>query len=421
MTNTSRIVVSGLGAVSPHGVGVADFWEALVANKSGVRTTQDPVIAPWAPAVANVPDFEPADFLSRKMVKDTARFSQLALVAAKEAVVDADLSTDEGESWSPRTTPERTGIFMGTSFGAIRNMDDAATDLAKGKTSRVEPRLVSKSIPNAPGSTLAIRYNVEGPTLTYTTACASSANSIGEAMMWLQNGKIDVAMAGGSDCLFASTLLAGLRASGALAVEGPDDVSKWSRPFDVDRAGMVMGEGASILVLEPLERAQARGAHIYAELVGYGTSNDSFHQIAPHPEGKGAIASIKQATQSAGIRPKDIDYINAHATSTKAGDTAEIKALNEIFGDRLADIPVSSIKGSIGHSLGAAGAIESLACVKALETGWLPPNLHCEHAEEGTPAGLLHESRKQPIRYALSNSFGFGGQNGVVLWKSYEE
>lgn len=421
MTKTNRIVVTGLGAVSPHGVGAPAFWDALIKNKSGVRATEDSVIAPWAPVVADASDFKASDLLSRKMVKDTARFSQMALAAAKEAVCDADLSTDEGESWSPDTTPERTGIFMGTSFGSIRDMDDAATDIAQGRTSRAEPRLVSKSIPNAAGSTLAIRYDVEGPTLTYTTACASSANSIGEAMMWLQNGKIDIAMAGGSDCLFSSTLLAGLKASGALAVEGPDDVSKWSRPFDVDRAGMVMGEGAAILILEPLERAQARGAHIYAELAGYGTSNDSFHQIAPHPEGKGAIAAIKQAMQSAGIQAADIDYINAHATSTKAGDTAEIKALNELFADRLPDIPVSSIKGSIGHSLGAAGAVESLACVKAVETGWLPPNLHCEKPEKGTPPVLLHESRKQPIRYALSNSFGFGGQNGVVLWKRYEE
>lgn len=421
MSSEERIVVTGLGAVSPHGVGVPVFWDSLIEGKSGVRKTEDPVIAPVAPVVANVPDFCATDFLTKKMAKDTARFSHMALAAAAEAVKDADLAIDGGENWSPGTERERTGIFMGTSFGSIRDMDDAGTALAKGETTRVEPRLVSKSIPNAPGSTLAIRYDVEGPVLTYTTACASSANSLGEAAMWLRSGQIDIAIAGGSDCLFASTLLAGLKASGALAVQGPENDSEWSRPFDVDRTGMVMGEGAAILILEPLERAKARGAHIYAELAGYGTTNDSFHQIAPHPEGKGAIAAMKQAMRAANIGPEDIGYINAHATSTKAGDTAEIKALKQLFGEKLDSIPVSSIKGSIGHSLGAAGAIESLACVKALETGWLPPNLHCENPEEGTPSDLLHEARKQPVRYALSNSFGFGGQNGVVVWKAYEE
>ncbi|HET7657928.1 MAG TPA: beta-ketoacyl-[acyl-carrier-protein] synthase family protein [Bacillales bacterium] len=416
-----RIVVTGLGSVSPHGIGVSSFWDSLIEGKSGVRATEDPVISGVAPVVANVPDFEATDYLSKKMAKDTARFSHMALVAATEAVVDADLGKEEGEAWDPGTAPERTGIFMGTSFGSIRDMDDASIALAKEETSRVEPRLVSKSIPNAAGSTLAIRYNVEGPVLTYTTACASSANSIGEAAMWLRSGQIDVAMAGGTDCLFSSTLLAGLKVSGALAVEGPEDFTKWSRPFDVNRTGMIMGEGAAVLILETLERAKARGAHIYAELAGYGTTNDSFHQIAPHPEGKGAIAAMKQAMRQAEIGIGDIDYINAHATSTKAGDRAEIKALNKLFGDHLKNIPVSSIKGSIGHSLGAAGAIESLACVKVVETDMLPPNLHCTDPEEGAPTSLVHEARKHSTRYALSNSFGFGGQNGVVVWKKYEE
>ncbi|WP_245629068.1 beta-ketoacyl-[acyl-carrier-protein] synthase family protein [Alicyclobacillus shizuokensis] len=419
MTSSARIVVTGLGAVTPHGVGVEPFWNGIIQNRSAVRTTKDPVLAPWAPVVADVPDFEPSDFLSRKTVRDTARFSQMALVAAMEAVRDAGLTADEG--WNPGTSPDRTGVFMGTSFGSIRNMDDAATELARDALARVEPRLVSKSIPNAAGSSVAIHFNIQGPVLTYTTACASSANSIGEAASWIQSGRVDVALAGGSDCLFASTLLAGLRASGALVSHGPDDHSRWSRPFDIDRSGMVMGEGAAILVLEPLERALARGAHIYAELVGYGTSNDAFHQIAPHPEGIGAMAAMRMALAQAGVQPADIDYINAHATSTKAGDTAEIKALSALFGEALDHIAVSSIKGSIGHLLGAAGGVESLACVKALETGWLPPNLHCDHPEPGTPKCLVQEARPQAIRYALSNSFGFGGQNGVLLWKRYEE
>ncbi|HET7616589.1 MAG TPA: beta-ketoacyl synthase N-terminal-like domain-containing protein, partial [Bacillales bacterium] len=225
MTEKDRIVVTGLGAVSPHGVGVTSFWDSLLNHKSGVRATEDPIISSVAPVVANIPDFKATDFLSRKMAKDTARFSHMALVAASEAVRDAGVAADNGESWSVDTDPERTGIFMGTSFGSIRDMDDASKGLALGEASRAEPRLVSKSIPNAAGSTLAIRYGVEGPVLTYTTACASSANSLGEAAMWLKSGQIDIAMAGGTDCLFSSTLLNGLKASGALAVDGPEDCS----------------------------------------------------------------------------------------------------------------------------------------------------------------------------------------------------
>ncbi|WP_274433802.1 beta-ketoacyl-[acyl-carrier-protein] synthase family protein [Alicyclobacillus sp. ALC3] len=421
-TQLMRIAVTGRGAVTPHGVGVAAFWDALVQSRSAVRPTDDPAIAPYAPVVAAVPNFEPRDFLTAKLVKDSARFTQTALVSAGEALVDAGFAkTDSPLEWKPGTDSDRIGVFMGTTFGSVRSFDDAAASLLTERTNRAEPRLVSKSIPNGAAAALAIQYGVQGPVLTYSTACASSANSLGEALMWLRSGQIDVALAGGTDCLFAPTLLAGLRASGALAVHGPDDLSAWSRPFDQDRAGMVMGEGAAVLVLEPYERAVARGAKIYAEFVGYGTTNDAFHQIAPHPKGEGAALAMRKALRSAGLQPEQIGYINAHATSTKAGDDAEIHALNSVFGDALQDIPVSSIKGSIGHSLGAAGAVESLACVESLHRGVLPPNLHCDNPEPDAPALLLRDGPvERRVTYALSNSFGFGGQNGVVIWKAAE-
>ncbi|WDM03072.1 beta-ketoacyl-[acyl-carrier-protein] synthase family protein [Alicyclobacillus cycloheptanicus] len=414
-----RIAVTGRGTVSPHGVGVQKFWDALIHNKSAVRPTDDPALTALSPVVAPAADFDATQFLPQKIVKDSARFTHMALVAAMEAVQDAGLGTDGGASWRPETDADRIGVFMGTTFGSVRSFDDAAADLVLQRTSRAEPRLVSKSIPNAPAASMAIRYGVQGPVLTYSTACASSANSLGEALMWLRSGEIDLALAGGTDCLFAPTLLAGLRASGALAIHGPDDRSTWSRPFDQNRAGMVMGEGAAVLVLEPLERAVARGARIYAEFVGYGTTNDAFHQIAPHPEGTGAGLAIRKALRSARLNPSDIGYINAHATSTKAGDDAEIHALRDVFGEALDHIAVSSIKGSIGHSLGASGAVESLACIEALHTGWLPPNLHCDNPEPGAPARLLrHGAAQERVQYALSNSFGFGGQNGVIIWKA---
>jgi 3-oxoacyl-[acyl-carrier-protein] synthase II len=411
-----RIVVTGLGTVTPHGVGVETFWQALLAGASGVRPTQDPSLAPWTPVLAGVPDFDPSSYLSKKLTQDAANFTHMALVAATEAVQGAQL-VKKGDGWSPQTSAEHTGIFMGTSFGAVRGMDEAAAGLERDPNYRISPRLVSQSIPNAPAAALAIRYGVRGPVLTYTTACASAANALSEALNWLRSGRIDVALAGGSDSLFAPALLAGLRRAGALVTDGEGDPTEWSRPFDKRRSGMVMGEGAAVLVLEPLERARARGAPIYAELLGYGISNDGFHQIAPHPEGEGAILAMKMALDSAGISIHDLDYINAHATSTKAGDAAEIKALRRLFGDTLDTLPVSSIKGSIGHSLGAAGAVESVACIKSLQTGWLPPNLHCECPEEGAPKHLLEEAvHCQGVRTILSSSFGFGGQNGVLVW-----
>lgn len=419
-TESIRIAVTGRGAVTPHGVGVTTFWDNVTAGKSAVRPTQDPVLSPWAPVVAAVPDFQPRNYLSAKVVKDSARFTQTALVSAAEAIADAGLIDPVNpEGWKPGTDSDRAGVFMGTTFGSVRSFDDAAAALFAAKTTRAEPRLVSKSIPNGPAASIAIRYGIQGPVLTYSTACASSANSLGEALMWLRSGEIDIALAGGTDCLFAPTLLAGLRASGALAIHGPDDLSTWSRPFDQNRTGMVVGEGAAVLVLERYDRAVARGAHIYAELVGYATTNDAFHQIAPHPQGQGAALALRKALRSARLEPSDIGYINAHATSTKAGDSAEIHALNDVFGSSLADIPVSSIKGSIGHSLGASGAVESLACVEALYHGVLPPNLHCDNPEPDAPPQLIRSGALQRhVTYALSNSFGFGGQNGVVIWKA---
>lgn len=419
-TQPIPIAVTGRGAVTPHGVGVQTLWNALIESRSAVRQTTDPALESVSPVVAAVRDFRATDFLPQKLVKDSAHFTHMTLVSAMEAMNDAGLSTDgQGPTWNSGGPPDRAGVFIGTTFGSVRSFDDAAAGLLLEKSSRAEPRLISKSIPNAPAAALAIRYGIQGPVLTYSTACASSANSLGEALMWLRSGEIDVALAGGTDCLFAPTLLTGLRASGALAIHGPDDLSAWSRPFDQNRAGMVMGEGAAVLVLERMDHAVARGARIYAELVGYGTTNDAFHQIAPHPKGSGAALAMEKALRSAHLQPGDIGYINAHATATKAGDDAECAALQSVFGDHLANIPVSSIKGSIGHSLGASGAVESLACVEALHTGWLPPNLNCDNPEPAAPPRLLRNGAvKQQVQYALSNSFGFGGQNGVLIWKA---
>lgn len=418
MADKTRIVVTGMGAVTPFGVGVSTFWENIVAGRSAVRQTEDELLRTWAPVVAAARDFDPAEHLDKKQVQNSDRFTQMGLVAAAEAIRDAGFG--DGGAFGPYAR-DRIGISIGCAFGGVQTLEEGANRLASGRSTRVGPRLVPKSIPNAAAAGIAMRYGIRGPVMTYSTACASSANAIGEASYWLRLGEIDMALVGGAECLFSPAILAGLRAAGALATEGPEDFSAWSRPFDKRRTGMVMGEGAAVLVLETLERAQARGATIYGELVGYGTSNDAYHETSPDPSGQGAKLAMERALRSAGLAPSDIDYVNAHATATPAGDIAESTALRDMFGSHIDEIPVSSIKGAVGHMLGTAGAIESIACVKALETGWLPPTLNCDEKEEVAPRDVVaNRSRRADIRTALSSSFGFGGQNGVLIWKKAE-
>lgn len=417
MTERTRIVVTGLGAVTPFGVGVPLFWDSITSGKSAIHETPDQRLKGWAPVMAQAIAFDPAEHLDKKLIANTDRFTQMGLVAAAEALHDAGL--DGRDALHAHYEADKIGISIGCAFGGVQTLEDGAVRLSSGKSSRVGPRLVPKSIPNAAGATIAMQYGIRGPVMTYSTACASSANSIGEASYWLRLGTADMVIAGGAECLFSPAILAGLRAAGALATEGPVDFGAWSRPFDKERKGMVMGEGAAMLILETYDHAVARGAHIYAELVGYGSSNDAYHETSPDPAGRGAKLAMERAMKSAGLSVADIDYINAHATATPAGDTAESAALREMFGDRIDEIPVSSIKGAVGHMLGTAGAIESIACIEAIRTGILPPTLHCDNREDNAPKDVVpNHSRPQTVERALSNSFGFGGQNGVLIWQA---
>ncbi|MEW9676909.1 beta-ketoacyl-[acyl-carrier-protein] synthase family protein [Lentibacillus sp. L22] len=417
--NQPTIAVTGIGTVSPYGVGLSTFWENLIANHSAVNRVEDDQLRKWSPVGARVPDFDPLNFLPKRLAKNTDRFTQLSLVAAKEALTDAQLLKSDGETLVPEVDPDRIGTAIGTAFGGIQSLEAGSEKLATGSAKRVGPRMISKAIPNAASSTISMQYGFHGPSVTYVTACAASANSIGESTFWFFRDDVDFVLAGGADSLWSNVFLSGLRDAGALATKGPDDPTTWSRPFDANRTGMVMGEGSALFVLEPLERAKARGAHIYAILKGYGASNDAYHDTAPDPEGYSAALAIKRALRSAQLTADDINYVNAHATSTPAGDIAETKALRSIFGEKLDTIPVSSIKGGIGHLLGAAGAIESVASIKALETGIIPATLHCETRDEEAPLDIVpNTSRKQRITTAMSNSFGFGGQNGILIWQA---
>ncbi|WP_085524257.1 beta-ketoacyl-[acyl-carrier-protein] synthase family protein [Tuberibacillus sp. Marseille-P3662] len=416
MSNNQRIVVTGLGAMTPFGAGVSLFWDELIASRSAVSQTEDDYLRQWAPVIARFSGFDPKDYLERKSIQRTDRFSQLGLVAAQEALRDAGWS--DKEALHDAYSRHRMGISIGCAYGGVQTLEQGAGRLATGSSTRVSPRLVPKSMPNAAGAEIARQYEMTGPVMTYSTACASSANAIGEGSDWLRLGKADMVLAGGAECLFSPSILAGLRASQAIATTGPENDSEWSRPFDRERQGMVMGEGAAMLVLETLEHAQARNATIYAELTGYGASNDAYHETAPDPKGFGAKNAIQEALNRAEIDAEAIDYINAHATATFAGDQAESATLSDVFGQQLEQIPVSSIKGAIGHLLGAAGAIESIASIKALETQTLPPTLNCTDKDDTAPPDIVpNHSRPGNISSVLSNSFGFGGQNGVLIWQ----
>lgn len=414
-----EIAVTGMGSVSPFGMGVKAFWDNLISDRSAVAEVTDENLRRWTKVGARVPEFQATEFLSKKVVRNTDYFTQIALIAAEEALKDAGLLKNDGEAFGKEVDRNRVGTAIGTAFGGIQSLEEASEKLATGRAKRVGPRMISKSIPNAAASTIAIQYGFRGPSNTYVTACAASANAVGESVYWFFRNDVDYILAGGVDSLWSNVFLSGLGDAGALATKGPEDFSTWSRPFDKERTGMVMGEGAGLFVLEPLERAEARGAHIYAVLKGYGASNDAYHDTSPDPEGTSAALAIERALRSADLRPADIHYINAHATSTPAGDIAETKALKRVFGEELNRIPVSSIKGSIGHLLGAAGAIESIASIKALETGILPATLHSTVRDEQAPLDIVpNKSRRQHATTAMSNSFGFGGQNGILIWQA---
>lgn len=415
-----QLVVTGMGAVTPFGQGVDTFWDRLIAGRSAVDETEDANLRRWAPVTATAKAFNPATSLDRSLIRKTDRFSQMALVAANEAFNDA--GWQQPQDLTSSYASERIGIALGSAFGGIQTFEAGAARLCMGAP-HVGPRLVTKAIPNAAAANIAKLWGIHGPVITYSTACASAANAIGEASYWLRLGEADMVLAGGAECLFSPAILAGLRSAGALATKGPDNFSCWSRPFDAHRSGMVMGEGAGFLVLETRSHAVRRGARIYAEFAGYGASNDGYHETAPDPKGRSATIALTHALKQASIAPEQVDYINAHATATKAGDAAECLVLNRVFGQALAHIPVSSIKGAIGHMLGAAGAVESIACIKAIETSLVPPTINCHEKDEQAPPDIVPDRarRVQRMEYVLSNSFGFGGQNGVLIWKKAVE
>src|SRR5438128_4762586 len=403
-----RVVVTGLGAITPVGNTAPETWRAAVAGESGIDWIRafDADGLPVRVA-AEVKDFDPAGLAPPKEVRRLDRNVQLSLGAAKEAVADAGLNGFD---------PYRVGIVFGSAIGGLIGIVDQANTLRDRGYERISPSFIPSVLVDAASGQLAISLGIKGPNYAPVSACATGSHAVGEAAELIKRGDADAMLAGGTEAAIQPIILAGFVAMRGLAAED-EYPPRASRPFDATRAGFVMGEGACVLVLEELEAARARGATIYAEVLGYGASNDAYHMAAPDPESVGVAEMMRAALARAGIAPERVGYINAHGTSTPLGDLAETKAIKDVFGDHAYQLAVSSTKSVTGHCFGAAGAIEAMMCVLALHEGVLPPTINYETPDPECDLDYVpNEAREVQVEVALSNAMGLGGHNGCVLF-----
>jgi 3-oxoacyl-[acyl-carrier-protein] synthase II len=417
MTDRRRVVVTGMGAVTALGRDVASSWDGLVAGRSGVRTIEsfDPSRL-TSRIAAEVRDFDASHILDRKDLRRTDRYIQFGLVAAREALDQAGLPPRfEGE------LAERTGVILGTGLGGVGTLVEGISTNALRGPDRISPFLVPMGIPNIGAGQVAITFGMTGPNFTTVSACATGGHAIGESSEIIRRGDADVMVAGGSEAGIFEPLVGGFAAMRALSTRN-DDPEAASRPFDAGRDGFVIGEGAGVVILEALEHAEARGATIYAELVGYGATADASHITLPAPGGIGAVRAARIALTKAGIEPGDIDHVNAHATSTPEGDKAELQAMRTIFGEGISKVAVTANKSMIGHTLGAAGAIEAIVSVQSILTGCVPPTINLVDPDPGSAGMDLtpNVAGSREIRTVLSNSFGFGGQNTALIFARFD-
>lgn len=410
-----RVVITGLGVVSPYGVGVDKLWANLVEGKSGISVPDLVDIEKHVVKIAGeVKNFNPDDYIDPKDAKKMDRFIQFAMVAADEAVKDANLE-DIGD-----IDPYRIGVMVSSAAGGFITFEENHKRIIEKGPNKCSPFTIPMMIVNMPSGRISIKHGFKGVNKVVISACATGTHSIGDAYRSIQYGDADIILAGGAEATICDVGL-GAFASARTLSRRNDEPTKASRPYDKDRDGFVMSEGAGVLVLEDYDHAVKRGAKIYAEIVGYGQSADAYDVVAPCPEGKGAIKSMEFALRDAGLKPEDIDYINTHGTSTGLGDVAESMAVAKVFGDKTQNphLLVSSTKSMHGHMLGATGAVEAIACIKAINDGIVPPTINLDNQDEKV-ANLdyvPHKARKAPINTALSNSFGFGGQNATIILK----
>jgi 3-oxoacyl-[acyl-carrier-protein] synthase II len=409
------VVVTGLGAVTPIGNDVPTLWEGLLAGRSGLGpiTLFDPSNLEVQIA-GEVKDLDPVALFGRRQARRNDRFTLFALEATRQAVADAGLQF-EGEE------RQETGVLIGSAIGGILTLLENYDVLQASGPRRVSPFMVPMMMPNAASGTIAITYGLPGPNLCIASACATGSHAIGEAAEIIRRGQAQVMICGGSDAVITALSLAAFRNMGAVSTRN-EEPERASRPFDAGRDGFVMGEGAGVLVLESLEHARHRGAHIYCELAGYGASADAYHITAPDESAQGAARAMRRALDDAGLAPEAVDYINAHGTSTLLNDRVETQAIHAVFGAHADRLAVSSTKSMIGHLMGAAGAVEAIVCVKSLEAGWVHPTLNYETPDPACDLDYVpRRARRLEPRVALSNSFGFGGHNGCLIFRLPEE
>lgn len=411
---TRRVVITGLGAVTPIGNSPAEFWQSLLAGRSGIGPiTHFDASRHDCRIAGEVKGFDPLDYLDRKDVKRTDRFVHLAMAATRQALEDADFHITA-------LNAEQVGVILGTGIGGIRVLEEQQTIYLQKGPDRCSPFMVPMMIANMAAGHLAIHFGAKGPNSCTVTACASGSNAIGDAFRLIQRGEVQAAITGGTEAAVTPLSMAGFSAMKALSTRN-DTPEQACRPFDRDRDGFVMGEGAGILVLEELEHARARGAKIYAEIVGYGLTCDAHHMTNPAPGGEGAARAMRLALKDAGLQPGDVQHINAHATSTPVGDIAEVQAIKSVFGEHAPRLAISATKSMTGHLLGGAGGIATVATALAIHHGWVPPTLNLDNPDpecEGLDF-VPHKGRQMAVEAALVNAFGFGGHNVTLALRRY--
>ena len=409
-----RVVITGMGTINPIGHNVNETWESIKNKECGIQEISLIDSSTYKTKFdAEIKNYDPNEFFDPKTAKRNDRYTQLGMIAAREAVKDSGI-TPENSDYS------RIGTYFSSGIGGLTTIQEQCKIYFEKGNTRVSPLFIPMGISNMAAGTIAIEYGFKGESMSIVTACASSAHAIGEAYRAIQLGEEDIILAGGSEASINEVALAGFENMKALT--HATEVNRASIPFDAERSGFVMGEGAGTIILEELEHAKARGAKIYAELIGYGSTTDAYHITSPSPDGEGGANAMKRALKNANIKPEEVDYINAHGTSTHLNDATETKAIKTAFGEHAKKLMVSSTKGNTGHLLGGAGVLEAIISVKAINDSLVPPTINYKVKDEECDLDIVpNEPRKADIKVAMSNSLGFGGHNATIILRKYEE
>ena len=412
----NRVVITGLGPVTPIGIGKQIFFENLKAGKNGIsRIEQFDTSEHLCKIGGEVKDFNADDFIDKKESKRMDKYTQFAFAAAKLTLEDSKLDLET-------INRDRAGVFVGNGIGGMQTLHNQYEKLFEKGPSKISPFFIPMTIANMAAGQIAIAFGIHGPAESIVTACASGTNCIGDAFIAIQNGEVDLMFAGGTEAAISPAGVAGFTSMKALCTDHNDDPAHASRPFDKNRSGFVMGEGAGIVLLESLESAKKRNAHIYAEIIGYGRNNDAYHITTPAPNGEYQAKCMQLAIENAGIKPEEIDYINAHGTSTHFNDMGETQAIKTVFGEHAYKLAVSSTKSMTGHMLGAAGGMEAIATALAIDEGIIPPTINYETPDDGLDLDYVpNQARVAEVNIAMSNSFGFGGHNACIILKKYRD